>query len=265
MLFSAALCVLCVSALGFRERTPTTDDMPNIDLNADLGEGFAGVAPPDDATLLTLVTSANIACGYHAGDAVLMRRTVVEAAKQGVAIGAHPGFPDPTGFGRRDMAATPKEVTAYVIAQVGALDGFCRAAGAPMRYVKAHGALYNRAVRDAAIADAIAEGIRLFDPSLVMLGLPNSELIKAAERAGLRPAREGFADRGYKPDGTLVPRTEPGALLTDPVAAADQAERIAKTVDSICIHSDTPGAVSLVRAVKERLTAKGYTIAPFAG
>ena len=238
--------------------------MPSIDLNADLGEGFAGVSPPDDSTLLTLVTSANVACGYHAGDAVLMRRTVVEAHKRGVAVGAHPGYPDPTGFGRRDMQASPKEVTAYVIAQIGALDAMCRATGSRMRYVKAHGALYNRAVKDAAIADAIAEGIRLVDMSLVMLGLPGTELIHAAERVGLRAAREGFADRGYRPDGTLVPRTEPNALITDPTAAADQAERIAKNVDSICVHSDTPGAVQLVRAVKERLTSLGYTIAPFA-
>jgi UPF0271 protein len=135
-----------------------------------------------------LVTSANVACGYHAGDAVLMRRTVVEAHKLGVAVGAHPGYPDPTGFGRRDMAASPKEVTAYVIAQIGALDAMCRATGTRMRYVKAHGALYNRAVKDAAIADAIAEGIRLVDMSLVMLGLPGTELIHAAERAGLRAA-----------------------------------------------------------------------------
>jgi UPF0271 protein len=238
--------------------------VPSIDLNADLGEGFAGVSPPDDAALLSLVSSANIACGYHAGDAVLMRRTVVEAAKRGVTIGAHPGYPDPTGFGRRDMAASPKEITAYVIAQVGALDAFCRAAGTALRYVKAHGALYNRAVRDAAIADAIAEGIRLVNPALVMLGLPESELIAAAARDGLTSAREGFADRGYRTDGTLVPRTEPGALITDPAAAADQAERLAPLVDSICVHGDTPGAVNLVRAVRERLESKGYRIAPFA-
>lgn len=238
--------------------------MPTIDLNADLGEGFAGVAPPDDATLLSLVSSANIACGYHAGDAVLMQRTVVEAAKRGVTIGAHPGYPDPTGFGRRDLAASPAEVTAYVIAQVGALEAFCRAAGVKLRYVKAHGALYNRAVKDAALADAIAEGIRLVDSSLVMLGLPNSELLAAAARCALRSAREGFADRGYQPDGTLIPRTEPGALITDPQKAADQAERIAPAVDSICVHGDTPGAVSLVRAVRERLISKGYRIAPFA-
>jgi UPF0271 protein len=238
--------------------------VPTIDLNADLGEGFAGVAPPDDATLLTLVSSANIACGYHAGDAVLMRRTVVEALKRNVAIGAHPGYPDPTGFGRRDLAASPKEVTAYVIAQIGALEAFCRATGAKLRYVKAHGALYNRAVRDAAIADAIAEGIRLVDPSLVLLGLPDSELIAAAQRCSLPCAREGFADRAYRPDGTLVPRSEPGALITDPDKAADQAERIAARVDSICVHGDTPGAVNLVRAVRERLTSKGFSIAPFA-
>ncbi len=238
--------------------------MPTIDLNADLGEGFAGVSPPDDTTLLTLVTSANIACGYHAGDAVLMRRTVVEATKRGVAVGAHPGYPDPQGFGRRDIAVTPKEVTAYVIAQIGALEAFCRAAGTRLRYVKAHGALYNRAVRDAAIADAIAEAIRLADASLVLLGLPGTELIAAAERDGLRSAREGFADRGYLPDGTLMPRSLPGALITDPEAAADQAERLAPGVDSLCVHSDTPGAVTIVRTVRERLSARGYTIAPFA-
>jgi UPF0271 protein len=238
--------------------------MPTIDLNADLGEGFAGVSPPDDTTLLSLVTSANVACGFHAGDAVLMRRTVVEASKRGVAVGAHPGYPDLQGFGRRDLAATPKEVTAYVIAQVGALGAFCLAAGTRLRYVKAHGALYNRAVRDAAVADAIAEAIRLTDASLILLGLPGTELIAAAERAGLRAAREGFADRGYMPDGTLMPRNLPGALITDPGAAADQAERLAPWVDSICVHSDTPGAVTIVRTVRERLSARGYTIAPFA-
>lgn len=237
--------------------------MPTIDLNADLGEGFAGVSPPDDATLLTLVTSANVACGYHAGDAVLMRRTVVEATRRGVAIGAHPGYPDPQGFGRRDLAATPKEITAYVLAQIGALEAICRAAGTRLRYVKAHGALYNRAARDGAAADAIAEAIRLADPALVMLGLPGTELIAAAERAGVTAAREGFADRGYRADGTLVPRSEPGALLTDPRAAADQAERLAPTVDSICVHSDTPGAPALVAAVRARLTERGYSIAAF--
>lgn len=238
--------------------------MQTIDLNADLGEGFAGVSPPDDATLLTLVTSANVACGYHAGDAVLMRRTVVEAVKRGVAVGAHPGYPDPLGFGRRDLAATPKEVTAYVIAQVGALAAFCSAAGSRLRYVKPHGALYNRAARDAGVADAIAEGVRLADSSLVLLGLADSELTAAAMRAGIASAREGFADRAYRADGTLVPRTERGALLTEPGAAADQAERLAPNVDSICVHSDTPGAVSIVRAVRARLVEAGYTIAPFA-
>jgi UPF0271 protein len=179
-------------------------------------------------------------------------------------IGAHPGYPDPTGFGRRDLAATPAEVTAYVIAQIGALEAVCRAEGARLRYVKAHGALYNRAVRDAALADGIAEAVRLVNPALVLLGLPDSELIAAADRAGIPSAREGFADRGYRPDGTLVPRSEPGALITDARAAADQAEQLASRVDSICVHSDTPGAVQLVSAVRARLADKGYSIAPFA-
>lgn len=237
--------------------------MPSIDLNADLAEGFAGVVPADDATLLTLISSANIACGYHAGDAVQMQHTVAAATRQGVTIGAHPGYPDPTGFGRRALAATSDEIAAYVTHQVGALLAFCRAQGAPLRYVKPHGALYNTAARDPIVADAIARAVAAVDASLTLLGLPASALLDAADAHGLATAREGFADRGYRPDGTLIPRGEPGALITDPDAAAAHALALAPHVDSLCVHSDTPGAVVIVRTVRERLLAAGYTIAPF--
>jgi UPF0271 protein len=238
--------------------------MPLIDLNADLAEGFAGVAPPDDAVLMTLISSANVACGYHAGDAVLMQHAVWTALQHGVCIGAHPGYPDPTGFGRRAMAATAADVRAYIVHQVGGLQGFCRAAGTALRYVKPHGALYNTAMRDPVVADAIADGIASLDPTLTVLALPHSALSQAAAARGLRVAREGFADRGYRADGTLIPRGEPGALITDPAAAAEHALALAPQVDSICVHSDTPGAVSIMRAVRERLLATSYTIAAFA-
>lgn len=238
--------------------------MPSIDLNADLAEGFASVAPLDDAALLTLISSANVACGYHAGDAMQMQHTVAAAARLGVAIGAHPGYPDPTGFGRRAMAATPDEIRAYITHQLGALLAFCRVQGAPLRYVKPHGALYNTAARDRTVADAIAGAVAAVDPSLTMLGLPQSALLDAAAAHGLGTAREGFADRGYRPDGTLIPRGEPGALITDPDAAAAHALSLAPHVDSLCVHSDTPGAVTLVRTVRARLLEAGYTIAPFA-
>ncbi len=237
--------------------------MPSLDLNADLAEGQAGTPPPGDEVLLQLISSANVACGYHAGDALLMQRTVAAARARNVRIGAHPGYPDPTGFGRRAMAATPDEVTAYIIHQAGALAAFCRAAGTSLSYVKPHGALYNTAVRDAATATAIAAGVRAVDPSLTILALPNSELFEAAAAAGLGTAREGFADRGYQADGTLIPRGQPGALITDPAAAAEHALALAPHVDSLCVHSDTPGAVNIVRTVRERLIAAGYTIAPF--
>jgi UPF0271 protein len=225
------------------------------------------------------VTSASIACGFHAGDPVEMRRTVVAAARRGVAIGAHPGYPDLIGFGRRELAATPAEVEAYVVYQVGALQAFCAAAGTRLRYVKAHGAMYNRAVRDRALADAIAAAIRAVDSGLVMLGLPASELEAAARAAGLRFAAEAFIDRAYRPDGSLVPRSEPGATLEDPVACADRATRMVvdgmvQAVDgsvltiepaSLCVHGDGPAAVALLAAARQRLEASGVRIVPFAG
>jgi UPF0271 protein len=236
----------------------------HIDLNADLGEGHAGVSPPQDEALFALVSSANIACGYHAGDAVIMQRAVEAATVKGIAIGAHPGYPDLTGFGRRPMACAPGEVSAYIIHQVGALAAFCRASGTALRFVKPHGALYNTAAREPAVARAIARAVHSVDDGLVILALPGSEMLRQAEAIGLQTAREGFCDRGYREDGSLIPRTEPGALITDPAQAAAQALRLAPEVDSLCVHSDTPGATTIMRAVREALTGAGYTLAPFA-
>lgn len=249
-----------------------------IDLNADLGEGFGQYRLGDDAGLLALLTSANVACGFHAGDPMTMRETVAAAMRHGVAIGAHPGYPDLQGFGRRDLAATSAEITAFVLYQIGALDAICRAAGTRLRYVKAHGALYNRAVADDAVAAAIAEAVRLADPSLVLLGLPESHLIAAGRRAGLRTAAEAFADRAYAADGSLVPRSVPGAVIHDVEAVVERALRlvaegrvatlsggeIAVSADSLCVHGDTPGAVTLVRAIRARFAAAGIDVAPFA-
>ncbi|MFZ5622959.1 MAG: LamB/YcsF family protein [Gemmatimonadota bacterium] len=235
-----------------------------IDLNADVGEGYGAFPPAADYELLPLLSSANVACGFHAGDPLLMMATVAVAKEPGIAVGAHPGYPDLLGFGRRAMAASPEEIMAYVIYQIGALAACCTAAGTALRYVKPHGALYHRAVTDDDAARAIAEGIRRVNPALVLLALPGSRMLAAGTAAGLRVAREGFADRRYGPDGALVPRTEPDALLLDPAAAAAQAIALAPAVDSICVHSDTPGAIDILRAVRIALEAEGYTIAPFA-
>jgi 5-oxoprolinase (ATP-hydrolysing) subunit A len=244
-----------------------------IDLNADLGEGFA-----TDAEVLSLVSSANIACGFHAGDPLVMRETVAGAVRGGAVIGAHPGYPDRDGFGRRDLDASPAEITAYVIYQIGALDAVCRAAGTRVRYVKPHGALYNRAATDPVAAAAIASGVHLVDPTLTLLGLAGSQLITAARAAGLATASEAFADRGYRRDGTLAPRSIAGAVITDPEAVARRAARLvidgrvetidgyslAIEADSLCVHGDTAGAASLLRLVRQRLAADGVRIAAFA-
>ena len=251
--------------------------MPTIDLNADLGEGFGRWRVADEAEVLPLVTSASIACGFHAGDPVIMRRSVALALRHGVAVGAHPGYPDLLGFGRRDLAASPEEVTAYVLYQIGALGAVCRAEGAALRYVKPHGALYNRAAVDAGVADAVADGVRLADPSLVLLGLAGSALVTAGQRAGLRTAAEAFADRAYLADGTLAPRGRPGAVLTDEEAVVRQALTIVRdehvrTLDgsvyplrasSLCVHGDNPHAPALLRALRERFAAEGITVAAF--
>src|SRR5579862_426084 len=201
-----------------------------VDLNADMGE-----AQGDDATLVGLVTSANVACGFHAGDPMVMRTTVEAAVRAGVAVGAHPGYPDRSGFGRRDLAATPDEIVADVLYQIGALQAVCRAAGTRVRYVKAHGALYNRAAKDAAAAKAIAEAVRMADPSLVLLCLAGSAMIDVVRATGVAVAEEAFADRAYAPDGSLVSRGVPSAVLTDPAIVAARAVRIVVdgTVDAL--------------------------------
>jgi UPF0271 protein len=250
-----------------------------IDLNADLGEAFGRWTIPGADDVLALVSSASIACGAHAGDPVVMRATVRAARARGVVVGAHPGYPDLAGFGRRELGLDADEIAAQVAAQTGALAGVARLEGAAVRYVKPHGALYNRAVRDAAAARAIVAAVRGVDPSLVLLALAGSEMIRAAEEGGLRVAREAFVDRAYRADGSLLPRGEPGAVLHDPPRVAERALRLVEDgsvetadggtlrlrADSLCVHGDSPGAPRLVGAVRERLERAGVRIAPFAG
>jgi UPF0271 protein len=256
---------------------PASSSAPSIDLNADLGEGFGAWPSPADAELFPLISSASVACGFHAGDPGRMRESAALAARHSVVVGAHPGYPDLLGFGRRELAASAREVSDYVAYQVGAMIACAAAAGTRVRYVKPHGALYNRAVRDPEIARAIAEGIRAADPALAFLGLAGSPLIAAARDAGLRGVSEAFLDRGYQRDGSLVPRGASGALLDDPEAAAARAVRIARegTVDavdgtvltvraeSLCVHGDGARAVAVLRAVRSRLALEGIGVAPF--
>lgn len=248
-----------------------------IDLNSDLGEGFGRWELGDDRDLLSIVTSANVACGFHAGDPVVLRRTTADAVAERVAVGAHVGYRDLAGFGRRFMDLPPAELTADVLYQMGALSAFTRLAGDRIRYVKPHGALYNTIVHHEEQAAAVVEAVRAFDPGLPVLGLPGSRFLDLAQEAGLPTYREAFADRAYTPEGTLVSRREPGAVLHDPGEIADRCLRIARgepvtavdgseiliEADSLCVHGDSPGAVAIARAVAERLRAEGVTVAPF--
>ncbi|MFD9733742.1 LamB/YcsF family protein [Umezawaea sp. NPDC059074] len=248
-----------------------------IDLNSDLGEGFGVWRLGDDTALLDVVTSANVACGFHAGDPSTMRRVCREAAERGVAVGAQVSYRDLAGFGRRFIDVDPLELADEVLYQVGALDACARATGTAVTYVKPHGALYNAAVHHEAQARAVVDGVRAFG-GLPVLGLPGSRLLAAAEAAGLRAVPEAFADRGYTPEGTLVPRKDPGALLTDTAAVVDRALRLAEAgelvaVDgtvlktdaaSLCLHGDTPGAVEHARAVRDSLTSAGVDLVAFA-
>lgn len=248
---------------------------PILDLNADLGESFGPWRMGQDEALLELVTSANIACGFHAGDPDVMAATVGLAAARGVAIGAHPSLPDRQGFGRRAMALSPAEVRNLVLYQIGALAGFARAAGTRLAHVKPHGALYNQAAAEPASASAIAHAVRAFDPSLILVGLAGSCLIEAGLAAGLRVAREGFADRRYEADGTLTPRHHPDSVILAPAESVAQVlgmvergEVIARdgtvvpvAVDTICLHGDTREAVSFARRLRQELTARGIVLA----
>jgi UPF0271 protein len=253
-----------------------------VDLNADLGEGFGRWSLTDDEALLEVVTSANVACGFHAGDPLTMRRVAAAAVTRGVAIGAQVGYRDLAGFGRRAIEYDPDELTADVLYQLAALDGIARAVGGGVRYVKPHGALYNRAAIDPIQADAIVAAVRADADGrgepLPILCQPGSVLATAAAAADLPVIGEAFCDRGYSRDGRLVPRREPGALVTDPAVVAERAvgfavDRAVTTVDgsritvdaaSICVHGDSPAAVDVARQVRTALEAAGVTVAPFA-
>jgi len=247
-----------------------------MDLNADLGESFGRWVLGDDERLVAHVTSANLACGFHAGDFRVMEATVALCRRAGVAVGAQPGYPDLLGFGRRPMAFEPDEAESLVRYQVGALEAFCRAHGIEMQHVKPHGALYNQAATDPALAAAIARAVGRFSRDLTLFGLASSEpMASAAADAGLRFVPEAFADRAYLADGTLQPRSEAGSLISDPAVAAARAveiategslaavdgTRIAIRAESICCHGDTPGAVEIAAAVRSALERAGVSVA----
>lgn len=250
--------------------------MRYLDLNCDLGESFGPYRMGDDEAVLAYVTSANVACGMHAGDPVVMRRTVQLCRSRGVAVGAHPGYPDLWGFGRRPLPLTPEEVYAFLLAQVGALEAVARAEGVTLQHVKPHGALYNQAARDEALAAAIADAVRRAWPDAILVVLSGSASERAARAAGLRVAREAFCDRGYRSDGTLLPRDQPGAVLTEPFEVASRAVRIAYgepidaadggqvvvEADTLCIHGDTPGAAELAAAVRAALEEAHVRVQP---
>ncbi|MHB8312575.1 MAG: LamB/YcsF family protein [Candidatus Dormibacteria bacterium] len=242
-----------------------------IDLNADLGESFGAYRMGDDETLVPLLTSANVACGFHAGDPLVIDHTVRLLKAAGVALGAHPGFGDLVGFGRRDLGASHHQIETDVAYQVAAMAGMGRRVGVTLRHVKAHGALYNLAWRDQAVAAGVAAGVASLDLSLILVAPSGSALERAAGAAGLRVAREAFADRAYAVDGTLVPRHLPGAVLEDPSQVAERAVQIAREgeigavdgslielrADTICIHGDNPAAVALATAVRQALKSAG--------
>ncbi|OFX27895.1 MAG: lactam utilization protein LamB [Armatimonadetes bacterium RBG_16_67_12] len=246
-----------------------------MDLNADGGEGFGAYSIGADADLLKVVSSINVACGYHAGDPVVIGRTIRAAAAAGVAVGAHPGFPDLQGFGRRPMHIAPADLAAMLIYQIGAVDAMARSEGVALRHVKAHGALYNMAVADAVPAGAIAEATAAF-PGVWLFAPLNSAMAAAAQARGIPVAFEAFLDRSYRRDGTLAPRSEPGALVTDPAQVAARAVQLARegavtATDgtrimvrprTLCVHSDTPGAPQLAAAARKALEAAGIRIAP---
>ena len=250
-----------------------------IDLNSDLGEGYGAWKMGDDAAMLGIVSSANVACGFHAGDPLTILATLREAAAKGVAIGAHVSYPDRVGFGRRPMDVTHAELVADVIYQIGALQGLCAAAGTSVTYVKPHGALYNTIAGDARQAAAVIDGIKAIDPTLVLMGLAGAPILAQAREAGLATVAEAFADRAYTPAGTLVSRREAGAVLHDPDLIAARMLRLATegvieavdgsplhlSADSICVHGDSPGAVAISARIREVLIAGGVAIRPFAG
>ncbi|MBG9737337.1 LamB/YcsF family protein [Paenibacillus alvei] len=248
--------------------------MHRIDINCDMGESFGAYRLGSDEAILPFVTSVNIACGFHAGDPTVMRRTVAAALERGAAIGAHPGLPDLAGFGRRNLDITPEEAYDMVVYQVGALYGFVTAAGGQMQHVKPHGALYNMAASDYALAEAIARAVHDLNPELVLFGLSGSELIKAGQAVGLRCAHEVFADRTYQRDSSLTPRREANALITDTEEAVQQVIRMVKEgvvyavqgidvaiqADTVCIHGDGAHAFAFAQSLRQRLSEEGIVM-----
>jgi UPF0271 protein len=251
--------------------------MKTIDLNSDLGESYGAWHMGDDAAMLDLVSSANIACGFHAGDPAGILRTVRAAAERGVTIGAHVSYPDRVGFGRRDMDIAAADLTADVVYQIGALQGLAAAAGTTVRYVKPHGALYNRIAVDPVQGAAVIEAIKAIDPALLLMGLAGAPILGQARKAGLAVVAEAYADRAYTPVGHLVPRRDPGAVLHDPVVIAARMVRLAtegviEAIDgrviridaqSVCVHGDSPGAVAIARKLRGHLEAHGLAVACF--
>ena len=248
-----------------------------LDLNCDAGESFGVYRLGLDEEVMPLISSVNVACGFHAGDPRTMRRTVRLARRHGVAVGAHPSYPDLVGFGRRPLDATPEEVEDDVVFQVGALLGFCRAEGIRLNHVKPHGALYNAAADDAAVASAIARAVRAVDPDLFLVCLSGSAMVAAAETAGIQHVEEAFADRAYAPDGGLVSRRIPGAVIHDPGPVAERVammvtEKRIRAIDgtlipllaqTVCVHGDTPGSLEIVRAIRARLSQEGVAVRAF--
>lgn len=251
---------------------------PAIDLNADLGESFGAWKLGDDEALMRLITSANVACGFHAGDPLTLRQTCAAAVAAGVTIGAQVSYRDLAGFGRREMDVPRAELTAELLYQIAALDGLARVEGSRVRYVKPHGALYHRVRKDPVQATALIDAIRAYDPALPLLTQSSGHAAEIAAGAGLSVVAEAFADRDYRPDGSLVPRGQPGAVRTDPAEVADRAvtmvtqgfvlsadgARVPIKARSLCIHGDTSGAVALAAAVRHALEQAGVRLAPFA-
>lgn len=248
-----------------------------VDLNCDLGEGYGDFRVGNDEETMPHITSANIACGFHAGDPMVMANTIGIAKKCSVAVGAHPGYPDLQGFGRREMKLVREEIKQYTLYQIGALEGFARAAGVQLQHVKPHGALYNKAAKDEETAEGIVEAVMAFDKALIVFAPPNSIFAKVAVNAGLRVACEFFADRAYNADGSLVSRQRPNSIINDPKKLVERALRALKErsvltadgkvvslseVQTICVHGDTPAAVKLVKAMKSGLVAAGVEVRP---
>ncbi len=256
----------------------TGTGITTVDLNSDVGESFGRWQLGDDAGVLAAVTSANVACGFHAGDATTLRRTCALAAEHGVTVGAQVGYRDLAGFGRRFIDMDPAELVDDLLYQIGALEALARASGLSVRYVKPHGALYNAIVTHEAQAHAVVEAVRTYDPALPLVGLPGSAVLARAEEAGLRTVREAFADRAYTPEGTLVSRREPGAVLDDPAEVARRVvqmvtegqvravdgSQVDVEVDSVCVHGDSPGAVAMAEQVRDALAGAGVELAAFA-